>query len=541
MTVGKKRCLYIALALGTFLVSTATIFSSFYFSGSLQRMVNSVLKLEIYPPLIGGPVAHTVYDPMQDDTGCGTLVYPANRQFAEGNLDLVSYTVREPVFHAPWQDVPEYWQLELDFRTGFDEHSDTVRNRTIYIYLHIPGLGEGSLETLHERSELVSFDPGYPWHFALAVTGDNGVIYNRDGDRVDVLNVLYSNNGKKVFVKVPLTKKELQRFYTIDLIRHYVLVAAHSPLDTGGVLPVAKRKTRTAGGGARSRLTPRVYDLLSEGNQSDMLSSWNDSTFELARIEPVEIPMRKNRDAAFVVDHEKIEALEAERNTIAEKLRTEKKNRLDELRRNGTGALNDMKELAQLAFDLGDVILAEKLVEELRVLEPENPVWIAYTGSLESMKGDGAPVVAAIEAVQTGYRYLDDAVARTDGTLEKAENGSIDQAAIDQRTTALINRASTSKAVPNEVFIKALQGAHDYLEAAELFRLSGSELASANCYLDAAECFSLDGQTGEAALWKREAARLVRGCLAPDKDAFTEADRALLLHLQIALMKEGLL
>ena len=509
MTVGKKRCLYIALALGTFLVSTATIFSSFYFSGSLQRMVNSVLKLEIYPPLIGGPVAHTVYDPMKDDTGCGTLVYPANRQFAEGNLDLVSYTVREPVFQAPWQDVPEFWQLELEFRTGFCEHSDTVRNRTIYIYLHIPGFGEGSLETLYERSELVSFDPGYPWHFALAVTGDNGVIYNRDGDRVDVLNVLYSNNGKKVFVKVPLTKKELQRFYTIDSIRHYVLVAAHSPLDTGGVLPVAKRKTRTAGGGARSRLTPRVYDLLSEGNQSDMLSSWNDATFELACIEPVEIPMRKNPDAAFVVDHEKIEALEAERNTIAEKLRTEKKNRLDELRRNGTGALNDMKELAQLAFDLGDVILAEKLVEELRVLEPENPVWIAYTGSLESMKGDGAPVVAAIEAVQTGYRYLDDAVARTDGTLEKAENGSIDQAAIDQRTTALMNRAGTSKSVPNEVFIKALQGAHDYLEAAELFRLSGSELASASCYLDAAECFALDGQTGEAALWKREAARLV--------------------------------
>lgn len=200
-----------------------------------------------------------------------------------------------------------------------------------------------------------------------------------------------------------------------------------------------------------------------------------------------------------------------------------------------------MKELAQLAFDLGDVILAEKLVEELRVLEPENPVWIAYTGSLESMKGDGAPVVAAIEAVQTGYRYLDDAVARTDGTLEKAENGSIDQAAIDQRTTALMNRAGTSKSVPNEVFIKALQGAHDYLEAAELFRLSGSELASASCYLDAAECFALDGQTGEAALWKREAARLVSDCLASGTENLGEADNLLLLDLQIALMREGLL
>lgn len=541
MTVGKKRCLYIALALGTFLVSTATIFSSFYFSGSLQRMVNSVLKLEIYPPLIGGPVAHTVYDPMQDDTGCGTLVYPANRQFAEGNLDLVSYTVREPVFHAPWQDVPEYWQLELDFRTGFDEHSDTVRNRTIYIYLHIPGLGEGSLETLHERSELVSFDPGYPWHYVFAVTGDNGVIYNRDGDPVDVLNVLYSNNGKKVFVKVPLTKKELQRFYTIDSIRHYVLVAAHSPLDTGGVLPVVKRKTRTAGGGARSRLTPRVYDLLCETDQYNQLLSWNDATFELARIEPVEIPMRKNPDAAFVVDHEKIEALEAERNAVDKKLRAEKQTRLDELRWNGTETLNETKELAQLAFDLCDVKLAEELVNELRVLEPENPVWIAYTGSLESMKGDGAPVVAAVQAVETGYRYLDDAVARTDGTLEKTESGSIDQAAIDQRTTALMNRAGTSKSVPNEVFIKALQGAHDYLEAAELFRLSGSELASASCYLDAAECFALDGQTGEAALWKREAARLVSDCLASGTENLGEADNLLLLDLQIALMREGLL
>jgi len=478
---------------------------------------------------------------MKDDTGCGTLVYPANRQFAEGNLDLVSYTVREPVFQAPWQDVPEYWQLELEFRTGFDEHSDAVRNRTVYIYLNIPGFGEGSLETLYEQSELVSFNPGYPWHYVLAVTGDSGVMYNRDGDPVDVLNVLYSNNGKKVFVKVPLTKKELQRFYTIDSIRHYVLVAAHSPLDTGGVLPVTKRKTRTAGGGARSRLTPRVYDLLSETDQGDQLSSWDDATFELARIEPVEIPMRKNPDAAFVIDHQKIEAFEAERNAIAEKLRTEKETRLDELRRNGTGALNETKELAQLAFDLGDVELAEELVDELRVLEPENPVWIAYKGSLESMKGDGAPVVAAIEAVQNGYRYLDDAVSRTDGTYDKAENGSADQTEIDWRTTALINRGSTSKAVPNDVFIKALQGAQDYLEAAELFRISGNELASAHCYLDAAECFTLDGKTGEAALWNREAARLVRNCLGSGTENLGEADYLLLLDLQIVLMREGLL
>ena len=541
MTVGKKRCLFIALALGTFLVSTATIFFSFYFSGSLQRMVNSVLNLEIYPPLIGGPVAYTVYDPMLDDTGCGTLVYPANRQFAEGNLDLVSYTVREPVFQAPWQDVPEYWQLELEFRTGFEEGSENVRNRTIYIYLHIPGFGEGSFETLYERSELVSFAPEYPWHYVLAVTGDNGVIYNRNGDPVDVLNVLYSNNGKKVFVKVPLTKKELQRFYTIDVIRHYVLVAAHSPLDTGGVLPVTNRKTRTAGGGARSRLTPRVFDLLSETDQHNQLSSWNDTTFELARIEPVEIPMRKNPDTAFVIDHEKIEALEAERNTIAEKLRTEKETRLDELRRKGNGALNETKELAQLAFDLGDMKLAEELVDELCVLEPENPVWIAYKGSLESMKGDGALVVAAVQAVETGYRYLDDAVARTDGTYDKAENGSADQTEIDWRTTALINRGSTSKAVPNEVFIKALQGAQDYLEAAELFRLSGSELASANCYLDAAACFALDGKTGEAALWNREAARVVRDCLGSGTENLGEADYLLLLDLQIALTRQGLL
>ena len=212
-----------------------------------------------------------------------------------------------------------------------------------------------------------------------------------------------------------------------------------------------------------------------------------------------------------------------------------------ELREKGSGTTNEKKELALLAFNLGELTLAEQLVDELLVQDPENSVWIAYKGSLESMKGDGAPVVEAVEAVNTGFRYLDDAVRRTDGTLEKTRNGSVDQTAIDRRTTALMNRGGTAKAVPNEVFIKALQGANDYMEAAELFRLAGRDIVSADCYLNAAACFELDGKTGEAELWKREAARIIRTCIEAESNTIDEADRLLLLDVRIALMRQGLL
>ncbi len=542
MTNRAKGIVYATSALLTFACCTATIFFSFYFSGSLQRVVTSLLKLEIYPPLVGGQIARTVYDPMEDDTGCGTLVYPANRQFPEGNLDLVSYTVREPVYHAPWQGVPEYWQLELEFRTGFDGQSVNARNRAIFIYLHVPGLGEGSVETLYERGEMVRFDPDYPWHYALAVNGDAGTIHDRGGKAIGRIDVLYSNNGKKVFVKVPLVKKELQRLYAVDSVRHYVLVAAHSPLDAGGVLPVSKRKTRTTGGGAVSALTPRVYDLLSETEQGDMLSSWNDATFELARVEPVEIPMRRTAESAGEVDRERITELESERKAIAERLHALKLSRIDELRASDPATVREREELAILAFEVGQAEFSERLIDGLLRENSGNPRWLAYKGSLESKKGDGAPVVAAVKAVETGYRYLDEAIARSDGTLEMAASGSADRSSIHGRVDALLNRAGTSKSVPNEVFLKARQGARDFLEAAELFRISGNELSYANCCLSASECFAIDGARGESEIWKREAARIVRERASSEAAAtLDDPERLLMLDLQIALLREGIL
>ena len=75
---------------------------------------------------------------MYDDTGSGTLVYPSHITFAEGNLDLVLYTVHEPVFNA-WQDFNEYWQLDFEFRTGFKNADEPNYNKSIYVYIHLDG------------------------------------------------------------------------------------------------------------------------------------------------------------------------------------------------------------------------------------------------------------------------------------------------------------------------------------------------------------------------------------------------------------------
>ena len=66
-----------------------------------------------------------------DDDGAGNLRYPTNKNFEEGALDLVRYTVHQPVTNARWQNSADYWQLDIEYKNG----PAFVRNIMIYIGL----------------------------------------------------------------------------------------------------------------------------------------------------------------------------------------------------------------------------------------------------------------------------------------------------------------------------------------------------------------------------------------------------------------------
>ena len=534
-----QRTVYTGVLLLTFLMCTAGIISSFMFGDNLQKMLNSVLNIRIYEPYIGGKVISTIFDPLHDDNGSGSAVYPANSFYAEGNLDLVLYTIHEPVYHAPWQAVPEYWQLDLEFRTGFQNIHKPDYNKTIYMYIDADNVHSGSVKTLFDHGENISFNENNPWDYALAVTGSEGFVYNAMAEKIDELEVVYSADGKKVIVRVPLTKKEMQKIYTAQITNHYVLVCAYSPLDYAEVLPLERRRSRTSGGGLTSSLMPKVYDMLYDGDHRTMLSSWNEETMEPAQIISTAVNMKYTEAAVLSVSKEAITKLQEQIQELQKEHNEIQKQRYDNLKSRETLSEEEQTELALTALGLGDKETAEATFTALLKRHSDNPTYLAYKGSLESMKGANASVVAAVEAVNKGYTYLDRAVSLTEGTIEKVKNGSASEEEVNARFNALLNRGGNSQSVPNSVFIKAAQGALDYLEAAEIARLTNNNILAAGCYYDAGVCFNLDDKNNDALVWKREASRLVK--MTSDVSALPLEEQISLLTLKLKLIQEGLL
>lgn len=537
-----KKTLYIVLALISVLSCTIGIISSFVFSDNIQKMLNFILKIKVYEPFVGGKIITSIFDPLYDDIGPGVLEYPANAFFSEGNLDLVMYTVHEPVYHAQWQEVPEYWQLDLEFRTGFKDVQNPDYNKTIYIYIAIDNEINGSIKTLFDQGENISFDENYYWNYALAVTSNEGYVYNAQGEKIDVLETVYSIDGKNLMIRIPLTRKELQKIYTAQKTYHYVLVCAYSSLDYAKILPIEKRRSRTSGGGLQHSLMPKVYDLLYDGDHKAMLSSWDEENFELSKISPVSVSMKHNESSNVSVSEEKINTIQQEIQVLSQKQNETQNKRYEQLKKIDGLSEKEQEELALIAFENGDKEEAEKIFSLLLTKQPNNPTYIAYKGSLESMKGANASVFAAVEAVNKGYSYLDKAVLLTEGTLEKVKSGKATEEEIAHRYSALLNRGGNSQAVPNSVFLKAAQGANDYLEVAEIARLTNNTLLEAQCYYDTAVCFSLDDKINNALIWKKEAARKIKELnISLEKEkSFSVQDSLKILVLRLKLLSEGL-
>ncbi|HBG36487.1 MAG: glucodextranase DOMON-like domain-containing protein [Spirochaetota bacterium] len=538
MKASLGKIIFISISFFAFIFCTLGIVSSFIFGESLQQMLNSILHLRIYEPYVGGKIVSSIFDPMYDDTGSGTLVYPSHTTFAEGNLDLVLYTVHEPVFNAAWQDFNEYWQLDFEFRTGFKNADEPNYNKSIYVYIHLDGKIGGETKTLFEQAENISFSQDHPWHYALSIAGKEAAIFNSNREKIDLAEVVYSSDGKKIIVRIPLRKKELHCLYTVETMHHYVLVGAYSALDFGNILPIEKRKSRTSGGGLVSRFAPKVYDVLYEKDQSQMLSSWNEDDFELSILYPVKINMKNVQSRTPLISQAKIKEIKDEKKLLEALLYKQQSERIQNLK--NASLDSELNERALLFLHTGNKKEAENQFKMLLEKDPNNPSYLAYIGSLESMKGENAAVIAAVDAVNKGYAYLDKAIQLTDGVLEKLKNGEASEAELLHRLNALLNRGGNSQAVPNSVFLKAAQGVQDYLEAAEIAHISGLQILEAQCYWDAAICLLLDDKKSEAGIWKREAARIFQQISESDLENYSLEERQEFLSLYLHLFEEGL-
>ena len=386
----------------------------FMYDDIISRAFQSVAKFETNPGFTGGRVAGVFYDPVGDDHGFGGLLYPTHKDFVAGSLDLVRYTVHEPVYNAQWATFPEYWQLDLSFSSG----PNTVRN--IRIYIDADRDGAGNTQPRDDMAEGVSFDAASPWDYVVAVHGSDGVIESADGKVKVRLKVTVSNSEKDVSIRIPLADSRLQQFYRVKETAQYVCVGAWTPWGPDGFAPVAQRAASGAGGGSISSLTPKIYDcLVPEGKtQEELLSVWNEDSLDIPVLEPVVVNMHaasgisgKNINSKLVSELEKLAVDEAAKRGAS--LNEQCDASRDGIEKKGVDAVS-AKELSgygKLLFSAGKRVDAEKIFDRVLAVEPDNPGALGYKGSLVALRGGEASPLAAVDIVADAYHYLDRAVS----------------------------------------------------------------------------------------------------------------------------------
>jgi len=454
-------------------------------SNFLCNLLVRSLHLKIAPSFIGGEVAEVIYDDSEDDFGSGILTYPMNSEFAEGSMDLLQYTVHKPVFNAAWQTNPDYWQLDLDFRSG----SEDVRN--IMIYLGIDTEQNQKLEALpssavplNASAENVVFDSVFPWNYAVWIGGKEGKVFDCENNFICDAEMIFLNKGKTIKVRIPLKDKGLQRVYSAPKTYHYVLVGAYSRFDVGGFMPIEKRRSNSRGGTAKSNqfntLIPKVYDILGDNQQ---LATWNKDELTRATVHPVCADMEREQVRK---DDEK-DFIDGVYTALSQK----------------SGEENS-ESGSYFGYETLDEALAafEKEIAE----NPESPVSNSHYGSCLAMKGGQSSVVQAVIYVNNAFEYLDKGVELSKTDEEKVE--------------ALMNRASVCKSVPENVFGKSLTGAMDFVEVAKIQKKNIAETSEENLdyeknvlayiYISASECFKSAGQETEAQIMLQEAKKAVK-------------------------------
>lgn len=443
----------------------------FIFSSIPSNFIGNYLHVDA--SYIGGLVSADFVDPAGDDIGEGTdyaLRYPLNKSFTEGSLDLVRYTVHQPVTNARWQQSAEYWQLSLEYKSG----PAIVRN--IMIYIDADNIDGGKTETLFDSAEKVCFDEEHPWDFALWLWGNEGKLYDSNGDFI--CNTEYYNlkNDTQIKIRIPLRDKRIQKILGAEKTWHYVLTGGYSQFDRGAFMPLEKKPAMSHGGLKNAKnfnaLIPPLYDIL---GPNEALGSWNAESFEKAKLSPVEASMTAHKKTKS--EDEKIQAYI---NYVKQIYSETFSPKMEASNQSETKSPNTLEE--NLSF------YKQKITEN-----PEDYVSMAYYGSYLAVKGGESSVMKAVALVNEAYTYLDKAAE-----LACGKEGEID---------VLLNRASVSASVPEQVFGKSESGAQDFMK---IISLTDNEILKAYCYVMAYGCYQKCGKETQAILSLQEAEKMVK-------------------------------
>lgn len=449
-------------------------------SGGLTAKLGK--HLHLLPTYEGGLIAAEIYDTAGDDNGNGNLVYPSNKTFAEGSLDLVKYTVHEPVLEAKWQNSSEYWQLVLEYKSG----PASVRN--IMLYIDLDNITEGSTEPLTDSAENVTFSTEHPWDIAVWTCNGQTKIYDSSKTFICNAEQYEADSGRTVKIRIPLRNEYLQAVYGSTKTYHYVVTGAYSQFDRGGFMPLEKKRSVSRGSTKSAKeynaLIPKAYDVLGDNTQ---LGTWNAEDFTKAVLVPAEVEMHPFAATG--------KAWKGNRPSSG----NEEEEYLNKL----------TEQYAKYAPDTGSMYSnPEEYAEQLKQKLNENPddyVTMAYYGSSLALQAGNASVLQAVAFVNEAFEYLDKAAE-----LSQGKSGEID---------VLMNRASVAYSVPNDVFGKAETAASDFMRVTELYKLTFTEeelkqpeysVAMAYCYAMASRAYKILNRKTDEVLALQEAKKLIQ-------------------------------
>ncbi len=480
----------------------------YMFMGSVIGRVEKVLRIEVDPRYSGGEVLAKFLDPMDDDRGEGTLVYPDLPVF-EGMrvLDIVRYTVHRPVLNTAGGDAPDFWQLDVAFaETANPLHAPLgFCLPVIHIYIDVDGQEGGSTRTAQPEAELVAFDPGHPWDYMIHIDGfagdRKGRLMSFDQAYRRPVEVFFVAETRTVHARVELDDPGIKRILDGRPTYHYVVVGGFDAYSPGGFMPVLAGAGPRNGGGARSNLTPRVYDWVApEGaDQGQVLSSYDEAAGTYAILVPLEAKEGSAEETSSAAEDGKTaaELLPA----YKEKLSREEAETpgpdfaaaAARLVEQGTGGM----ELIEAYYKAQMFEKAEEASRRILESSPEHAGAATYLAmAIAGRSGQQSSPMKAMELVNRAFAQFDKAfeLCRTP----------------DERLMLHLQRGQYFAAVPEPIFRKSAAAAAEYLKAAAIIRQLDSEPSRlsllTDCYINAAKAFARSGNAEEAEAYFRKVA-----------------------------------
>ncbi len=119
----------------------------------------------------------------------------------DASKELKRYVVYSPVYNAPWQQNPDYWQIEQSYGTSISD------------------LGEISVQV----------DSSTAGSYILHIDGsqpENSILTDSKGKFICSLETYVSRDGRTVKTRIPLENKQLQKFYTEETTNHCISAAS---------------------------------------------------------------------------------------------------------------------------------------------------------------------------------------------------------------------------------------------------------------------------------------------------------------------------